>query len=116
MDNLFSSVKSFSLGKTLRTCSIALAVGFAANVWAAPEAAKPAPTKPAVEKPIGVININTADAAALAELNGIGDAKAAAIVDYRKQHGPFKSVEQLADVKGIGDKFIEKNRNRLSVR
>ena len=116
MDKSLSSAKIFFFGKTLRAFGIALAVGFVANAWAAPEAAKPVPTKPAVEKAVGVININTADATTLAELNGIGEAKAAAIVDYRKQHGPFKSVEQLADVKGIGDKFIEKNRSRLSVR
>lgn len=101
----------------LRALAIAIVVGVSANAWCAPEAAPKAPvTKAAPQKVGGVININTADAGALTELHGIGPAKAAAIVDYRKQHGPFKSVEQLADVKGIGGSFIEKNRDRISVR
>ena len=57
------------------------------------------------------VNINTADATALAKaLNGIGPAKAKAIVSYREKNGPFKSVDQLAMVEGITQKLIEKNR------
>jgi competence protein ComEA len=57
------------------------------------------------------VNINTADAAALAKaLNGVGPAKAKAIVSYRDKNGPFKSVDQLAMVEGISQKLIEKNR------
>jgi competence protein ComEA len=57
------------------------------------------------------VNINTADATALAKaLNGIGPAKAKAIVSYRDKNGPFKSVDQLAMVEGITQKLIEKNR------
>jgi len=57
------------------------------------------------------ININTADAAALAKaLDGIGPAKAKAIVSYREKNGPFKSADQLAMVEGITQKLIEKNR------
>ena len=57
------------------------------------------------------VNVNTADAAALAKaLNGIGPAKAKAIVSYRDKNGPFKSVDQLAMVEGITKKLIEKNR------
>ena len=57
------------------------------------------------------VNINTADAAALAKaLNGIGPAKAKAIVSYRDKNGPFKSVDQLAMVEGISQKLIDKNR------
>src|SRR5690242_12744633 len=57
------------------------------------------------------INVNTADAAALAKaLNGIGPAKAKAIVSYRDKNGPFKSVDQLAMVEGITQKLIDKNR------
>lgn len=62
------------------------------------------------------VNINTADASTLAErLNGIGQAKAEAIVAHRETNGPFKSVDQLAEVKGIGLKTVEKNREVLSV-
>jgi competence protein ComEA len=57
------------------------------------------------------VNINTADAAALAKaLNGIGPAKAKAIVTYRDKNGPFKTVDQLAMVEGITQKLIDKNR------
>jgi len=57
------------------------------------------------------VNINTADAAALAKaLNGIGPSKAKAIVSYRDKNGPFKTVDQLAMVEGISQKLIEKNR------
>ena len=57
------------------------------------------------------VNINTADATALAKaLNGIGPAKAKAIVSYRDKNGPFKTVDQLAMVEGITQKLIDKNR------
>ena len=57
------------------------------------------------------VNINTADAAALAKaLNGVGPAKAKAIVSYREKNGPFKSVDQLTMVEGITQKLIDKNR------
>lgn len=62
----------------------------------------------------GPVNINTADAPTLAaNLNGVGQSKAAAIVTYREAHGPFHSVEDLALVKGIGAKTVEKNRENL---
>jgi competence protein ComEA len=57
------------------------------------------------------VNINTADANALAKaLNGIGPAKAKAIVTYREKNGPFKTADQLAMVEGISQKVIDKNR------
>jgi competence protein ComEA len=60
------------------------------------------------------VNINTADAATIdAGLVNIGRSKAEAIVAYRKAHGAFHSPEQLALVKGIGLKTIEKNRDRI---
>ena len=63
------------------------------------------------------VNINTADAAALDRvLVGVGPAKAAAIVEYRKTNGPFKSAEELAMVKGIGLSTIEQNRERIELR
>ena len=60
------------------------------------------------------VNVNTADAATIDRvLVNVGPSKAQAIVDYRKQNGAFKSVEQLASVKGIGLKTVEKNRDRI---
>jgi competence protein ComEA len=62
------------------------------------------------------VNINTADAAALStKITGIGPAKAEAIIAYRQEHGPFKSVDELAKVKGIGLKTVEKIRDQLTV-
>ncbi len=62
------------------------------------------------------VNINTADAATLERvLINIGPSKADAIVAHRKANGPFKSMEQLALVKGVGLKTVEKNRDRIVV-
>lgn len=55
----------------------------------------------------GLVNVNTADAAALEELPGVGPATAKAIVDHRAANGPFASVEDLKKVKGIGDSKFE---------
>jgi competence protein ComEA len=62
------------------------------------------------------VNINTADAATIDRvLLNIGPSKAQAIVDYRKAHGSFKSADQLALVKGVGLRTVEKNRDRIVV-
>ena len=56
------------------------------------------------------ININTADAEAIATaLKGVGLKKAQAIIEYRKTYGPFHDVEELTEVKGIGKSTLEKN-------
>jgi competence protein ComEA len=63
-----------------------------------------------------VVNINTADAATLDRvLVGIGPSKAQAIVAHRKAKGAFKSVAQLADVKGIGPATLQRNAGRISL-
>jgi len=62
-----------------------------------------------------IIRLNSASKLDLMSLNGIGEKKADAILEYRKQIGKFTSVEQLLDVKGIGVKTLEKNRHRLSL-
>jgi competence protein ComEA len=64
----------------------------------------------------GPVNINTADANMIASsLSGIGESKAQAIVDYRKAHGDFTSVYDLANVKGIGKKTVEKNYDNITL-
>lgn len=63
----------------------------------------------------GVVNVNTATVEELVRLPGIGDAKARAILDYRKEKGAFKSVEQLREVKGIGDAALERLRPHLAI-
>jgi len=64
---------------------------------------------------LAAINLNTATKDELIALPGIGPAKAQAILDYRSAHGPFKSVEELKDVKGIGAKRFEKLKAELTV-
>ncbi|HEX5055195.1 MAG TPA: helix-hairpin-helix domain-containing protein [Gammaproteobacteria bacterium] len=64
----------------------------------------------------GKVNINTADAKALAAaLDGVGQSRAEAIVQYRNEHGPFKTVEALANVKGIGQSVLKANLDRMTV-
>lgn len=64
----------------------------------------------------GKIDINKADALALQEsMIGIGEMKAKAIIDYREANGAFTSVDDLLQVKGIGAKTLEANRDRLSI-
>ena len=86
--------------KLVTTLTMALAVAFAA-LFALPASA--------------VVNINTASKDELIALPGIGPSKAQAILDYRAQHGGFKSVDELKDVKGIGAKRFEKLRAEVSV-
>ena len=60
------------------------------------------------------VNINTADAATLSHsLDGIGPSKAKAIVAYREEHGPFKTVADLSNVKGVGPATLERNRSAI---
>jgi competence protein ComEA len=63
----------------------------------------------------GPVNINSADEETLASLKGIGPAKAAAIIADRHTNGPFTSIEDLARVKGIGEKTVETIRDMLTV-
>ena len=64
----------------------------------------------------GPVNVNTADAETIsAELKGVGLAKAQAIVEYRKKHGPFRSADDLSLVKGIGERTVEMNRSDIQV-
>jgi competence protein ComEA len=60
------------------------------------------------------VNINTADAATIASaLDGIGLSKAKAIVAFREEHGPFKSVDDLTQVKGIGSATLKRNQEAI---
>ena len=62
------------------------------------------------------VDINTADAATLDRvLDGVGPSKAEAIVAHRKQHGAFRSADELAEVKGIGLALVEANRDRIEI-
>jgi len=62
------------------------------------------------------ININTADKDALmSAIRGVGEKRAEAIIAYREQNGPFKSIEELAEVRGIGASIVEANMDNLSI-
>lgn len=63
----------------------------------------------------GKIRLNSATVGELQQLNGVGEKKAQAILDYRQQNGKFKTVDELQNVKGIGPKLLEKNKDRLSL-
>lgn len=67
------------------------------------------------EKAISVININTADVKALMQLKGVGTKKAKAIINYRKLNGKFTSLSGLLKIRGIGEKFLKENKQRLSI-
>jgi competence protein ComEA len=80
--------------------ALAMVVAFSAPSWAGDA---------------GKINLNKATAAELSQLKGIGMKYAERIVQYRDKNGPFKNVEDLLNVKGIGPKTLEKNKGRIIV-
>jgi competence protein ComEA len=84
------------------------AVGAQTQTTAATTAKTPTTTTQATSASSGLVNVNTADSAQLQLLPGIGPVKAQAIIDYRLAHGVFSSAEELLNVKGIGEKTLEK--------
>lgn len=79
-------------------------LGMVLSSSAAEKAAKAAPEKPVLS---GKININSATVEQLEMLPRIGTKTAQSIIEYRTQNGPFKKVEDLTNVKGIGEKTLE---------
>ena len=79
--------------------------------------ARPASTRPAAKPaaPLTPVNINTASVAELDALPGIGAKTAALIIEYRQKNGPFKKVEELMNVRGVGEKNFLKLRTHISV-
>ncbi len=62
------------------------------------------------------VNVNQADATELQTINGIGPAKAEAIITYREEHGEFQQIEDLRNISGFGEKTIERLKNELTVK
>ena len=61
------------------------------------------------------ININQADAKTLAVLKGVGKDRAAKIIEFREQNGPFEKIEDIMKVKGIGKKIYKQNKDVLTI-
>jgi len=99
--------------RAMRVLSAALLCGVlaAAGAAAAPEAAKPAPAAARSS----AVDLNSASEEQLQEVPGIGPSLAKKIVDFRKENGPFKSVDDLLKVRGIGEKSLERLRPHLTV-
>ncbi len=107
MKSLISGIKCVTLALVLAVCGWQMSASAeqAADIGAGEQAAVTAG-----------VNINSATAAALAEmLVGVGEKKAEAIVTYREANGPFGSKEELMNVKGIGTVTLEKNRKKISL-
>ena len=92
---------------------------FALVVWvvsAAVSAQQPLRgAKPAAAATTEIVNLNTSSAAQIASLPGIGDKTAELIVQYREKNGPFKKIEEIMNVKGVGEKSFLRIRDRLTV-
>jgi competence protein ComEA len=86
-------------------------------VQAKPAAAQSKASRSAAAKPVAVgpININTASAAELEALPGVGPKTAARIVEYRQKNGPFKKIEDVMNVRGLGEKNFLKLKAQLTV-
>ncbi len=90
--------------------TLTLAVVLALNPWVGSSHALAADPAPAV------VNINSADADTLAgALDGVGKSRAREIVRYREAYGPFYSVEDLLEVRGVGQSILNNNRERITL-
>jgi competence ComEA-like helix-hairpin-helix protein len=111
LGTLKGSPNSPAKGLAGQSPSATHAIGLLASCLVLLVAARPADGAKAVD---GVVNINTADAGVLGLLPGIGPAKAAQIVSYRKRH-PFRTVDELVRIKGIGRRMVRRWRAHLAV-
>ena len=101
--------------KTIQTLKYVLASALVSVLFTLPVSADQTVTEQGQVEQVqtGMIDINNANEAQLAQLVKVGPKKAQEIIRYREANGPFKSVDELAKVKGIGEKTVEQNRERL---
>ena len=95
--------------------ALVLVLGLVATAASAQEAARPAKASAAAASSGAPINLNTATAAQLESLPGIGKSTAERILEYRQKNGGFKKIEDLMNVRGIGEKGFLKMKGLITV-
>ncbi|WP_163934142.1 ComEA family DNA-binding protein [Paraferrimonas sp. SM1919] len=100
--------------KLVHTLTLALPL-ISASLFVTPSNAIAEPSADAVYQVSKMVNINKADVNELMELKGLGQNKAKRIIEYRQANGPFKNIDQLLKVKGIGPSFIKKNKSLITL-
>jgi len=99
---------------TPRSAALATTLALLLFVCGPVLAQKPAST-PSASSRVEVVNLNTADAAQLAALPGIGPKTAERIIEYRQKNGGFKKIEELMNVRGVGEKSFLRLKNLITV-
>jgi len=70
---------------------------------------------PGLAVAVDKVNINTADKEALSSLSGVGPVTAGRIIEYREKNGPFKNIDEITKIKGIGEKTFQKIKDLITV-
>ena len=95
---------------------VVLAVAMTAPSIASAQTPQPTGARPSARKaPAGIVNLNTASATELQALPGIGAKTAERILEYRQKNGPFKKIEELMNIRGVGEKNFLKLKNQITV-
>jgi len=94
---------------------VALAIALTAPSLTSAQTPHAAAQPSAKKAPAAIVNLNTASAADLQTLPGIGAKTAARILDYRQKNGPFKKIEELMNIRGVGEKNFLKLKNQITV-
>ncbi len=112
MKTLSTIIRKFGLTAAFTVCLGVVSAAVAPMSFAASSNA-PVAEKSVKQKVEAKINVNKAGVEELASLKGVGEKKAQAIIVYRNAHGKFRSIEQLTEVKGLGDAFIKHNQDKI---